>query len=113
MRKDKSAIQKEWFKALWEGRKLVSVHLLSGLRLKGRIVAFDAYSIRIKDDAHKTSVLIEKTSIATVVPGLVKMPMPIFKLKAQDRNAEQNQTAPPKKPVVIIRKKVRHLPEKL
>lgn len=44
---------------------LVSIYLLSGIRLRGKISGFDAISVRLDSDAQQ---LVYKKAIATIVP---------------------------------------------
>ena len=76
-------LQNEFLQDLRENKTLVSVFLVSGIRLRGYIDSFDTYVVALKDDVTQ---LVYKHAISTVIPAGDEQPHPARK-KESDENS--------------------------
>lgn len=63
---DKTSLQKDFLGQLHRGRYPVTVFTTNGFQLKGRIAAYDQFTILVEDD-HRKQNLVYKHAISTIV----------------------------------------------
>src|SRR5258708_981829 len=66
MNEQNASVQDAFLATLHQDHTLVSVYLMNGIRLIGRIESFDAYALLLKSD---TTQLVYKRAIATIMPA--------------------------------------------
>lgn len=110
MHKEKSTIQKEWFPERIRSKEIMSIYLSNGLCLRGRIVAYNAYSIFLRSAQGALS-LVMKTNITTIQPYVegAKPMHPRKLIKELPPSGVSGTPAVVRKPVVVTKKKVRHI----
>ena len=75
-------LQDVFLNALRKEKQTVSIFLVNGIKLQGRISAFDQFVVMLKST---TSQMIYKHAISTIVPG---QEVDLSKLKAGETTAE-------------------------
>ncbi|MDR1031646.1 MAG: RNA chaperone Hfq [Holosporales bacterium] len=65
-------VQDVFLNAARKDKVIVNVFLASGIRLQGKVVSFDNFSLMLRRDTH--NVLVYKHAIATIIPqGVLNM----------------------------------------
>jgi host factor-I protein len=79
-----NALQNQFLDDMVAANKTIAIYLVSGIKLVGRIVGYDAYVILLQHDVPQ---MVHKHAIATIMPAVASARQPLASKTAETRAA--------------------------